>query len=210
MNLQRNIPQQPGIYGIINQLIEKFYIGKTTNLYKAYKNHIHAFATNDNLGYLYLIKDVIKYGKENFAFQIFEIVLPEEIIDNTYLNDLKDIYLNCAHFGVYNHSHRKKLKAKGITFKLDLETDLYSGSRNQETETTEKATCHKIYFQVEEKEKLEIPTTPEAREKLVNSLQTPQGGWTKKDLEKIGVDWPPMKGWKTAFIKYGQNWKNSL
>lgn len=89
MNLQRNIPQQPGIYGIINQLIEKFYIGKTTNLYKVYKNHSHAFATNDNLGYLYLIKDVIKYGKENFAFQIFEIVLPEEIIDNTYLNDLK-------------------------------------------------------------------------------------------------------------------------
>lgn len=74
----------------------------------------------------------------------------------------------------------------------------------------EKANSHQISVQVEEQEKLEIPLTPEEREKLVNSLQTPQGGWTKKDLEKIGVGWPPLKGWKAAFIKYGKNWETKL
>ena len=210
MSLQHKIPHQPGIYGIINQLTKKFYIGQTTNLYNAYKNHARAFANNGNSGNRYLVKDVIKYGKENFVFQIFEIIPSEEIVDNQYLNDLKDIYLTCVDFGVYNHSHRKRLKAKGIHFTFDQETGLYSWSRNPDTENTKKVNPDQIPSQLEKQKKLELPITPEAREKLVNSLQTSKGGWTRKDLEIIGVDWPPPSGWKAAFIKYGENWKNFL
>jgi hypothetical protein len=27
-----------------------------------------------------------------------------------------------------------------------------------------------------------------------------RGGWTKEQLELLGVGWPPMKGWKAAAI----------
>ena len=30
----------------------------------------------------------------------------------------------------------------------------------------------------------------------IEQFQTPGGGWTKKQLEAIGVKWPPAKGWK--------------
>ncbi|WP_027250201.1 GIY-YIG nuclease family protein [Planktothrix agardhii] len=153
MSLQHKIPRQPGIYGIINQLTQKFYIGQTTNLYNAYKNHACAFENNGNPGNRSLVKDVIKYGKENFVFQVFEIIPSEEIVDNQYLNDLKDIYLTCVDFGVYNHSHRKRLKAKGIHFTFDQETGLYSWSRNPETENTKKVNPDQIPSQLVEKQK---------------------------------------------------------
>ncbi len=31
--------------------------------------------------------------------------------------------------------------------------------------------------------------------------KSPKGGWTKKQLAKWGVPWPPPKGWKEALIK---------
>lgn len=34
--------------------------------------------------------------------------------------------------------------------------------------------------------------TPE----LLKSIQTHQGGWSKEALAKLGVSWPPRKGWK--------------
>jgi hypothetical protein len=32
-------------------------------------------------------------------------------------------------------------------------------------------------------------------EKIAN-LKTPRDGWTKESLAKLGVAWPPAKGWK--------------
>ena len=31
---------------------------------------------------------------------------------------------------------------------------------------------------------------------LIETLKTKNGGWTKKDLAKLGISWPPPKGWK--------------
>ena len=29
---------------------------------------------------------------------------------------------------------------------------------------------------------------------------TAAGGWTRKQLEAVGVDWPPVKGWKQRIL----------
>jgi hypothetical protein len=34
--------------------------------------------------------------------------------------------------------------------------------------------------------------TPE----LIRSVQTKRGGWTKRDLARMGVPWPPPRGWR--------------
>lgn len=33
---------------------------------------------------------------------------------------------------------------------------------------------------------------------FIEQYMTKNGGWTKKQLELIGVSWPPIKGWKTS------------
>ena len=35
---------------------------------------------------------------------------------------------------------------------------------------------------------------------LINSLKTEKSGWTKDSLKYLGVDWPPVKGWKERII----------
>jgi hypothetical protein len=42
----------------------------------------------------------------------------------------------------------------------------------------------------QETKNIEI-VTPE----LIESLKSPNGGWTKKNLAFLGVQWPPIKGW---------------
>lgn len=118
-----------GIYAIVNKVTGKFYIGQTRNLFKRYQGYAGAFKNDGNPGNRYLVKDVLKYGRENFFFRVLEFVDEVEIgLDFRYLKDLEDSYLNCADFSVYNHSHRRKLKLKGIRFKFDKETGLYSWS----------------------------------------------------------------------------------
>ena len=34
----------------------------------------------------------------------------------------------------------------------------------------------------------------------IESLKTPNGGWTKASLASLGVSWPPPKGWKERLI----------
>lgn len=33
------------------------------------------------------------------------------------------------------------------------------------------------------------------KEISIEDLRTPRGGWKKADLERLGVAWPPQKGW---------------
>ncbi|PSF37612.1 hypothetical protein C7H19_08630 [Aphanothece hegewaldii CCALA 016] len=128
MNIKDKLSRIGGIYAVHNKITEKFYIGQTKDFYKRYTHYCSAFKNNGNTGNKALVRDVIKYGKENFSFKVLEIVSTQEMKDNTYLDALEDMYLNCAYFGVYNYSHRKKLKAKGIKIFWDKETGLYSWS----------------------------------------------------------------------------------
>lgn len=41
---------------------------------------------------------------------------------------------------------------------------------------------------------------PPITKKEVEDAKTPAGGWTKEQLAKWGVSWPPKKGWKDRLI----------
>lgn len=34
--------------------------------------------------------------------------------------------------------------------------------------------------------------------KMIEAGKSRQGGWSKEHLDKLGVTWPPMKGWADA------------
>lgn len=56
-----------GIYKITNTINNKSYIGKSKNILMRIKNHI------ENCSNMELLNDIIKYGIENFTFQILEL-----------------------------------------------------------------------------------------------------------------------------------------
>jgi hypothetical protein len=43
---------------------------------------------------------------------------------------------------------------------------------------------------------VETPTKDE-----IEAAKTPRGGWTREQLAKWGVPWPPPHGWKAALEK---------
>ena len=42
---------------------------------------------------------------------------------------------------------------------------------------------------------------PLVTKKHIELAKTKNGGWTKKQLEILGISWPPYKGWKNDVIK---------
>lgn len=128
MSIKSQLSGKGGIYAIVNNVTGKFYIGKTKDFYKRYTTYSSAFKKGSNPGNKALVKDVIKYGRENFTFNILEVLTFGELKDPHYLSVLEEMYLNCAHFSVYNYTHRRYLKKKGIQFKLNSETGFYSWS----------------------------------------------------------------------------------
>lgn len=49
-----------------------------------------------------------------------------------------------------------------------------------------------------------LPPIPEERKLFIESLLTANGGYTKDTLARLGVSWPPVKGWKEKLIKDGK------
>lgn len=62
-----------GIYKILNVKTNKFYIGSSFNLNKREKTHFDKLNKNDH-GNPHLQKSFNKHGKDNFKFQVIEIV----------------------------------------------------------------------------------------------------------------------------------------
>ena len=44
---------------------------------------------------------------------------------------------------------------------------------------------------------LEKKRRPVPSAEQIEAMRTPNGGWTRKQLEEWGVEWPPKKGWKS-------------
>jgi hypothetical protein len=40
-------------------------------------------------------------------------------------------------------------------------------------------------------------------QKLLESLKTPRGGWTRETLASLGVPWPPPRGWRKRLLESG-------
>ena len=41
----------------------------------------------------------------------------------------------------------------------------------------------------------------------IEQAKTPNGGYSRIQLQKWGVDWPPPKGWKQTLIKQYEQWQ---
>ncbi len=41
---------------------------------------------------------------------------------------------------------------------------------------------------------------PKLTEAEINAARTPRGGWTRAQLAKWGVSWPPPKGWRRELL----------
>ena len=41
---------------------------------------------------------------------------------------------------------------------------------------------------------------PNYTELYIDSLLSAKGGWTRKSIEKLGLKWPPRKGWRKELI----------
>lgn len=80
-----------GIYKITNKINNKIYIGQSTNIEKRWQQHIAKYS--DTL----IHKAIIKYGAENFEFEIIEECTKDE------LND-REIYW-VAYYDSYNNGY---------------------------------------------------------------------------------------------------------
>jgi hypothetical protein len=60
---------------------------------------------------------------------------------------------------------------------------------------TDIPTLRRIYAAAKATTPAEIRAWAKARRETIMAMQTPAGGWTKDDLAKLGVPWPPPKGW---------------
>lgn len=45
-------------------------------------------------------------------------------------------------------------------------------------------------------------------EEEIEAARTPNGGWTRAQLSKWSLPWPPPKGWKTEIIKTGKPYQH--
>jgi predicted GIY-YIG superfamily endonuclease len=48
-----------------------------------------------------------------------------------------------------------------------------------------------------------LPDKTIERKQFIETLRTENGAWRRKDLERLGVPWPPPKGWKSKLISTG-------
>jgi len=48
--------------------------------------------------------------------------------------------------------------------------------------------------------KLDEVKSKREMEQLIDSLKSENGGWSKASLAKLGVEWPPKKGWRKELI----------
>lgn len=104
-----------GIYKIINKINDKIYIGSSINLKRREREHINKLKKNIHNN-PHLQNSWNKYGKENFKFEIIEVVEDEEKLierEQYYLDTLNPEYNICEVAGStlgFNHSKNSKEK----------------------------------------------------------------------------------------------------
>ncbi|MEH1957658.1 NUMOD3 domain-containing DNA-binding protein [Nostoc sp.] len=86
--------KQTGIYAIINLDTGKRYIGSTgKNFSHRWSGHISSLRNNKHHSPR-LQNAWNKYGEDKFEFKILEVVPKEEWVDNKYLMDIEQMYLD--------------------------------------------------------------------------------------------------------------------
>lgn len=103
-----------GIYKIINEITQEFYIGSSKNLYTRKQNHFNALFKNKHIN-PHLQASYNKHGKENFKFEILSICPKEYLIklEQWFIDNMKPKYNICKIAGNklgVKHSNETKLK----------------------------------------------------------------------------------------------------
>lgn len=89
----KEITTETGIYRILNTVTKKYYIGSAMNFRRRCGKHLSGLNRNKHEN-SYLQAAWNKYGSEAFVFEIVEVIPKEELIDNKYLIDVEQIWLD--------------------------------------------------------------------------------------------------------------------
>lgn len=118
-----------GIYHIKNIINNKIYIGSAADFYERWHSHNH-YLNSGNHHNVHLQRAFEKYGRENFIFEIIEIVEDKSKLierEQYYIDTLKPEYNirkdATSNLGIkFSIEHRAKLSAWQIGNKLSKET----------------------------------------------------------------------------------------
>ncbi len=151
-----------GIYKITNIVNNKIYIGSATNINSRWSSHRRYLKLGKHHN-IHLQRSYIKYGLENFTFEIIEECLVELLIEKEqfYLDHLNPEYninpiANSQRGRVVSEETRKKMSIAQIGRKHSEETK-YKISKGQHSKIIRKGKDHPNYgkkFSDELKQKL--------------------------------------------------------
>lgn len=126
MNIKdlKELPKCAGIYKIYNIITNDFYIGSAVNLRYRFSKHIKQLQEQKHFNPI-LQNSWNKHGKENFNFQIIEIIHDKQEIllrEQFYLDNLKPTYniaknssapmLGRKHTKEWSEQHSKKMSGR--------------------------------------------------------------------------------------------------
>lgn len=113
------ISSKSGVYKILNNVNNKFYIGSATNLVKRKENHRNTLLKNKHVNIL-LQRALCKYGVSSFDFIILEFCDTEKLIEREqyYIDTLNPEYNICRIAGntlgaKHSVETRKKMSESG-------------------------------------------------------------------------------------------------
>ena len=97
MIILSDIPKEPGVYCIQNNINNKFYIGSSKNLYKRY--YAHRTPAEKSRSNMIIYKAITKYGVENFTFFVLKITKNYLLWENLFIKLLKPEYNSATMIG---------------------------------------------------------------------------------------------------------------
>ena len=132
-----------GVYKIINTVTGDFYIGSSKDIKHRWASHKWQ-STWNRYPNKQLYKDMQKYGIDKFAFEILEVVEPEElkVTEQQFIETLKPTYnqmnangIDIERYKKYNKEYKKSDKCKEHNKKYQKEYDNQLCSYNCQTLT---------------------------------------------------------------------------
>ena len=131
MKLDTSITNEAGIYRILNTVTNKFYLGSAVNFKLRFRRHIYELKNSKHHS-PYLQNSFNKYGIDAFKFEVLEVIPKEEFIDNKYLTDVEQMWLDACQPYVREIGYNIKSKAdNSYGRKHKEETKAYFSSINK-------------------------------------------------------------------------------
>lgn len=184
-----------GIYKIVNVINNKVYIGQTTNFYRREKYHFNLLKRNAHSNQ-HLQLAVLKYGYDNFKFEILEECSIDELNDReTYYCNLYNVYdrkcgynIQIMNNNIYIQSIETKQKLSEIGKTKTKEKNSFFGRKHRD-DTKEK---NRIFHLGKSPGNKGIPMSEETKRKISESKKgcvSPNKGksMSQEQKDKISI-----------------------